>query len=248
MTDRTIQLMGVQPDTSTLFHGTSERFLKTILSDGLRPRGTADGDGNWDDFPSRPDMVYLTTAYPLYFAQCAAEGGERLLIVETRLDSLMESLIHPDEDVVSQSIARHEGIPLREAHQVVIDNLEVYQHAWESALNAMGNVAYQGAIPANDLTRYALVDLEKLNPFLSMAMLDPSITPLNYMIKGAWYRHFTSWCFGDEPELPHLVELRSIAASMEAAGQPSTQNEKQLELLAAASIDRSAIEVFNLNS
>jgi hypothetical protein len=48
------------------YHGTSARRLTTILKDGIRPRlKTA---SNWEKMPSRPDMVYLTVAYPLYFA------------------------------------------------------------------------------------------------------------------------------------------------------------------------------------
>jgi len=62
-----------------LYHGTSAKFLEPILRDGLRPRGT-DG-GRWQEWPSRPDCVYLTSAYGFYFAMaCPTEDGDRLVL------------------------------------------------------------------------------------------------------------------------------------------------------------------------
>ena len=56
-----------------LYHGTSSRFLDRILKHGIKPRGK--GTSQWDKFPSRPDLVYLTTAYPFYFAIQAIKKG-----------------------------------------------------------------------------------------------------------------------------------------------------------------------------
>ena len=49
-----------------LYHGCSVENLRSILLNGLRPRGYT--KSNWRKTPSRSDMVYLTAAYPFYFA------------------------------------------------------------------------------------------------------------------------------------------------------------------------------------
>ncbi len=49
-----------------LYHGCSVEHLRSILLNGLSPR--ADKKSNWKKAPSRSDMVYLTAAYPFYFA------------------------------------------------------------------------------------------------------------------------------------------------------------------------------------
>lgn len=232
------QLFGQPVATVTLYHGTSDRFLTDILKRGLAPRGEA--DSNWEAFPSRPDMVYLTSAYPLYFAQAATEDGERLLIVEVERASLDVDLLHPDEDVIAQSISHQLNIDLETAQEQVLATLERYQHHWEDALNAMGNVAYKGTVEAESITRIARIDLAKLNVHLSMAMMDPMITPLNYRIKGAWYRHFVKWVFGDEPELPQLLDARWMAEHGMAG------SDKHLKAHIELNNDRSSIELVTL--
>ena len=46
---------------------------------------------------------------------------------------------------------------------------------------------------------------------LIMSMLDPSISPMNFMIKGWFYKQFVQWVFDDVKDLPHLTDAqRSI--------------------------------------
>jgi hypothetical protein len=49
-----------------LYHGCSFENLRSIMTTGLHPR--LEKKSNWKKAPSRPDMVYLTVAYPFYFA------------------------------------------------------------------------------------------------------------------------------------------------------------------------------------
>ena len=40
----------------TLYHGTTTKNLDDILTNGLKPRH--DKESNWQEFPSRKDMIY----------------------------------------------------------------------------------------------------------------------------------------------------------------------------------------------
>lgn len=47
-----------------LYHGTSEKYLSSILKNGITPRAT-NKISNWEDAPSNPHMIYLTDTHPL---------------------------------------------------------------------------------------------------------------------------------------------------------------------------------------
>jgi hypothetical protein len=64
-----------------LYHGCSANDLLSIMTNGLCPR--SDKKSNWKKNPSRPDMVYLTVAYPFYFALCH-EGLAGVVEIEAR--------------------------------------------------------------------------------------------------------------------------------------------------------------------
>ena len=106
-----------------LYHGTTIRHLDSILAHGLRPRN--DASGHWEQFPSRPDMVYLTSAYPFFFATHTGdedENGNRRpekLVVEIDSTRLDQRLLYPDEDFVAQLIAQHTDKSLAEIHDDV---------------------------------------------------------------------------------------------------------------------------------
>ena len=74
-----------------LYHGTSERYLSSILSNGLLPRTISNQRSNWEhSIESSDDRVYLTKGYAPYFAYSACEENERWLIVEVDKDILVD--------------------------------------------------------------------------------------------------------------------------------------------------------------
>ena len=91
----------------TLYHGTSTKYLDDILSKGITPRHNK-GIGNWSGNPSHPLMVYLSDAYPVYFAQqsvnayneknCDSEKDEPV-VLEVIVDT---KRLYPDEDFLEQ--------------------------------------------------------------------------------------------------------------------------------------------------
>jgi hypothetical protein len=178
-----------------LYHGTTATRLGSILRQGLRPRGKS-RPGNWQTYPSRKDMVYLTTAYAPYFALNAVEDEGAALIVEVDTDHLDPARCFPDEDFVAQCLAYQEKRPLVAVHDGVQADMDSYQHLYPLSVERLGNLAYRGTIPADAITRYVSLTPES-QPDLCMMSMDPCISPLNYQFCGPKYRSIIAWLFGD---------------------------------------------------
>lgn len=177
-----------------------------ILSSGIQPRGERGADSQWEKYPSRPDLVYLTTAYPLYFGLNALAGdmlddeqAERVLIVEVAADELPEKSFLPDEDFVAQVLAHQRGCPLEDIHDDIRDSLEEYRHLAINSANLMGNVAFRGTVLPKAITRYVLFDPTK-QASLGWAGLDPVISPLNFRFCGGKYQSMVAYLFGDRED------------------------------------------------
>ena len=182
-----------------LYHGTSSRLLQDILAKGIRPRGRR--AGNWTDYPSRSDMVYLTTAYPLYFAIHAARKDEKSLILEIDTNLLDETKLYPDEDFLALvTIHHHPEMILSTAHNYIRRRLGQWQHLWATSIEGMGNCCYKGIIPPGAITRYCLFDSTRTT--IAMMGMDPSISILNYTFCKHKYFGLVAWLFGDQPILP----------------------------------------------
>jgi hypothetical protein len=177
-----------------LYHGTSAAYLESILKHGLRPRRKQ--KSNWDEYPSRPDMVYLTTAYAPYFAYAHDLGNP--LIVEIDTKQLPQGGFMPDEDFVQEALRQSGDV---QANKRIVASLEDYQSYWEMSVAKMGTCAFKGRIPPQTITRYCTWDEEVL-PHLSMFVGDPVISTGNYSMCSEKYIAFTQWLFGDRPDIP----------------------------------------------
>lgn len=229
-----------------LYHGTSVEYLDVILKEGLKPR--MDRKGNWSEFPSRKDMVYLTTTYALYFANAAARGKMAILQVDPACEldaSAEENTLFPDEDFIAQSVHQQSSMSLKDAHDWVLRNIEEFDHYWESSLEKMGTVGYRG-VPIHP-RRVAIIDPEVMERFLLLSMLDPTITPINHYIKGGFYQQFTRWVFGEAP-LPHLLESQMHYDCLKESGdvRQSLVLAQNIEKLERVANDRAGIEILDL--
>lgn len=172
-----------------LYHGTSVKHLEKILSKGLVPRGRR--KGNWQEFPSRSDMVYLTTAYAPFFALQSGSDKGLIIEVECELDDL-----YPDEDFIAQVLAKQTQNDLHEIHGEVKKNLEFYKHHAVDSIQRLGNCCHKGSISTHSISRYVVIDFRKRTD-LAMQFGDPQISLLNYMILGEKYRSTIAWLFSD---------------------------------------------------
>ena len=163
-----------------LYHGCSAKDLPSIMTNGLCPR--LDKQSNWEKNPSRPDMVYLTVAYPFYFALCH-EGLAGVVEIEAR--GLDRKRFFPDEDFLTNAFAMHDGQELDPYRQEDIRAmLHTYGDYWKESVRFQGNCCYQGTISPHYITRYCIFD-PKARPALAEEISgDPCINLTNYSTQG----------------------------------------------------------------
>ena len=188
-----------------LYHGTKYKFLETILKQGLTPRKAK--ESNWDELPSHPEMVYLSTAYPWYYAVPTEEGLGKGVVFEIDLERLDTSNLYPDEDFIVQGISDEQrkkwGLPNDNFAKTmkIRNSIEDYKTNWKTSINALGNVCYKGIIPPESITRYCVVDFKK-RVELYFDVGDPVISIGNYGFLGEHYRRLVEWFFGDCKNYP----------------------------------------------
>jgi hypothetical protein len=198
-----------------LYSGTPAKQRDSILAKGLVPRGKS--KGNWDKAPSRTDMVYLTTAYPFYFASC--HGDNELMVVEVETDRLKEDRFYPDEDFIAEALSRKKDPESTATHLQLTTlakiELAAYRHHWQDSITCLGNCCYRGVIPPAAFTRYCILDLShRSSSQLTNMILDPAIMTSNYGYCGWKYRAFIEWAFGDSPSIPsEATKMRTDIAS-----------------------------------
>src|SRR5215831_10174199 len=94
-----------------LYHGTGETAAREAMQAGLLPRRLTK-KSNWKHtVPSNPGAVYLTDAYPGYFAANAASRKERMAIIEVDSARLDPWRLGADEDVLEQALRRQDDLP-----------------------------------------------------------------------------------------------------------------------------------------
>lgn len=198
-----------------LYHGTSATHTEAILSKGIMPRSYRKGRSQWTHtVHSASDRVYLTTAYPLYFAANAlADTDSYGLVVEVDTDRLSKEHFLPDEDFLEQyHRVMGDDLPpdwnMKKRTIWYRNNAGLYR--WRPSVEAMGTCAYLGVIPARAITRYALVPV---NHKLWLIAMDPTITLINYRLMGIRYRNLVHWVFNDLLEFAE-TPLDSIDFSM----------------------------------
>jgi hypothetical protein len=226
-----------------LYHGCSAKDLRSIMTNGLCPR--LEKQSNWKKNPSRPDMVYLTVAYPFYFALCH-EGLAG--VVEIEASGLDRKRLFPDEDFLTNALAMHDGQepdPHRQADIRVM--LHTYGDYWKESVRSQGNCCYRGTISPGYITRYCKFD-PKARPALAEEISgDPCINLDNYSMKGKSYRQLVAWMFGDRKVLPMVAEAKELIGTMQRSPLDAEYLEdarKWLALWKVASRNRTGIDVW----
>lgn len=216
-----------------LYHGTSSTHLGAILEGGIRPRGKA--NGNWEHtVPSNARAVYLTDAYPIHFAGAAAKDGAHLVAIEVDTTMLDPDRFAPDEDCLEQGTRadpRYQDVPGTRPFNIKRRTmwfrkraLSNFAHWWPRSLETMGTCCYYGHIEPYAITAY--VTWPQQHPVNSYSVSDPTITPLNYLIKGPYYRQLTRAMFGypvdpvdlHERELAVLTNPKLVAGIVRMGG------------------------------
>lgn len=169
-----------------LYHGTSARHLSVIRRQGLLPRRLT-GEGNWSgDVESKDSMVYLTDAYPVYFALTAAfaEGREPtdLLILQVDVD---EAALYPDEDFIAWALASGRSDVEQTTLNPFINPAE-YKDAWRWSLDTNG-VVCTPSVAEDRILDHRIIPPTEIEIIAELG-LDPLPTPLNYSQFAGHYR------------------------------------------------------------
>ena len=209
-----------------LYHGTSRNVARRVFRTGLRPRSMT-GRSNWKHTVESCDTaVYLTTVYGPYFSRTAASGGSwESAIIEIDTDHLLEYKFTPDEDFLAHitgdidKVAQRDralaqkirGMNLCERSGYFRAHLFDYQRAWQASVERLGNCCYHGIIPKEAISRVAYYNARPTKHLTYMMAMEPTISPLNYMVMRPKYEALTRWVFGD-PVTPD--DILGVAAQM----------------------------------
>lgn len=190
-------------------------------------------------------MVYLSVAYPFYFA-LNTEGTGRAMVLEIESTRLDKALFFPDEDFVVQGLAKTSQ-NIKKIHNDIRRRLEEYQQHWRLSINELGNCCYKGIIHKAAIKRACCFDPQS-RPYVASLMLDPQISINNYANLRTKYKGLVAWMFGDTPMLPQSMEIELYSAwkssDLPAALIPTAKRyKKQFERWNKESRDRTGIEV-----
>lgn len=191
-----------------LYHGTRAEHLPTILRDNLRPRRDT-GISQWEHtVASREDAVYLSTAYPLYYAIHAQAQGD-LLVLEIDTDYLKPSALVADEDALAHCLRRPETAGMNLHERTLYYRERMSDYSAEYSLGRLGTCAHLGAVPKEAVKRAVRISSEHIG-LLVLGGFDPVIHPVNYEIHGADYNESVRWLFRDvdvcaiNPRMPDI--------------------------------------------
>jgi hypothetical protein len=162
-----------------LYHGTSTKNADKIMQSGFKQKKS-----NWEGkIESKKGFIYLTSAYSVYYGSQAAKEGDKFgSIVKVEVNS---KDLYPDEDYIW---FKH-GI---EHDQI---NLEEYKHLGLESLEKMGTCSIKLGSTIQVLGRKDFVIGEMYQ------YSDPSVSPMNYGILGAYYRELSRRIYeGEELE------------------------------------------------
>lgn len=202
-----------------LYHGTCFENVPGILSQGLLPSGSE--NGNWfDEYKSRPDAVYLSDAYAPYYAYMCGLLKMKICmgaLIEIDIDLVEKHNFYPDEDFLAHSNLDLEvGEEITERTRNFRDDLKNYQQFWQNSLQQMGNCCYIGAIPLSAISRvttWRWNDVEILKQWsYNYVYYNNGVSIFKDQDQGQLYRLLTK-CFAKrEVDLEQLLLLQKKCA------------------------------------
>lgn len=196
-----------------LYHGSHVGALERIKRMGIAPRAIAKGRNNWDHtVTSNRNAVYLTDAYPWHFAHASSRDGEAGLLLEIDRSHLSPFKLCPDEDFMEQTSRGVGPSPERpnfaptdwDMKRRTIHYRKIAKYNWKLAdvsLETMGTAGYYGVIPWSAVTRYVIVEWDKIPKVVWFEAVDSTVSVMAYRIFADRKRALTRWFFG-EPVTP----------------------------------------------
>ena len=161
-------------------------------------------------------MVYLSDAYPVYFAQqsvnayneknCDSEKDEPV-VLEVIVDT---KRLYPDEDFLEQyhRIAPQwkdavEKTTMQERTIYFKQNLLDYKDDYQTSLFGLGNCCHKGVIKPKNIVRYSILDYDEI-----LNYSDPAINLQNYQLLGGRYRMISEKTMWEKPLSIESINLQ----------------------------------------
>ena len=157
-----------------LYHGASGALRAGLAQKGIQPIG--------DEIRT----VMLTSSYPMYFSQVAADAASSWIVVEISPKLLDTFFLVPDLDLPKDRIKSFLGTD-----------------AWQTSLEALGTCLHVGAIAPDAFTRLVDIPIRQNKHFYSV--FDATNTLMNYKLLGDRYKWKTRHLFGD-PIPPEVLD------------------------------------------
>ena len=187
-----------------LYHGTSSKFLKSILDHGILPRGDRFPD-QWPGKGTRKDLVYLTSCFgPLYALNATHDSADQWLILEVNIPYKKLARMMPDEAYHAARAGQDGKSPdaIRKGEAEYRKHLERHRNEWKESLKYVGNVAHKPSIPANAITRYCLFDASLRQQLVATFVIAIQKQRLPHDVLLPYFKMLTAWFFGDHERLP----------------------------------------------
>jgi hypothetical protein len=200
--------------------------------------------------------VYLTDAYPLYFAVNCEHPNDDIAVIQLATDRLNPLWLVPDEDVLEQVGRGKDGIEgsmkkrTKHYRNQMVDHL--CTDNWKVSLEAMGTCASLEPIPASAITRVAFLNPRECQQ-LTFAAIDAMICLPNYRFCGPKYRNMTNRLFGLPTEPDDLSNYHQLLEQARESGnkdaitvlEPIVRQREEYEKALAADYAKVRIEEIN---
>jgi hypothetical protein len=170
------------------YHGTSEENAKRIEKEGFVP----DKKYNWK-VKSKKGFVYLSVAYAPFYAM--KHYTEKLALIKVEVDT---KDCYPEDDYIMAM----KGRAFYTQKELDTVNIEDYKVLWEKSLKYLGNVAVKPE-------KIKIIGIRYFNGRKLVLKCDPSITPLNFIVMGEYYKKLSAWIYEgkDFMEFPNFMEM-----------------------------------------
>lgn len=181
-----------------LYHGTSSRFLSSILEKGLIVR--KEKESNWKEDSSLKDRVYLTNAYAAYYGVAAIKeiNKEDILIIEIDICKLDKNKFYPDEDFLILADCIKNDFSSKQ--------VDIFQSLYLESLKYLGNCSYKENIPVEAITKISKFKYKECD-LLTNRILDPMINLINYQFCGEMYKNLTQLLIGNKKSLKDISNI-----------------------------------------
>lgn len=156
-----------------------------ILEAGILPRNATKQGSNWDGkIQSKPNLVYFTTAYPVYYALAAAGSDDDLVIIRVDVD---ETELYPDEDFIAQCLWKQRICGSSLEDFIFEIDPTAYKNMSMHSLEHNGT-ACALSVSADQIIDYKIISRKNKDLILHIGG-DAMPIPMNYKFKGEYYKN-----------------------------------------------------------